>query len=450
MIVAAENQNLEFKESWRDEYLKWICGFANANGGKIYLGVADNGEIKGLENTKKLLEELPNKIRDLLGIMVDVNLKEADDKKEYIEIVVEPYPSPISYKGQYYYRSGSTKQELKGTALDKFLLKKQGKRWDSIPVPYFSLKELDPRAIEYFKEKASKKKRIDEELLKESDEVLLEKLHLKEGNYLKKAATLLFTKDTQKYVMGSTIKIGYFKSNTDLIYQDEITGNIFEQVDKCVDLVFTKYLSALISYEGVQRVESFPISQSAFREAITNAVVHKDYSEETSIQISIYDDKLMMHNCGELPENWTIETLRQKHSSKPYNPTIAYPFFLAGYIESWGRGIEKIVSESKSFNGVTPTFRWVGGLWAEFAFNDSAKEFGELQKSSPKSSPKTEEKILELIANNPKITTQEMAEALNLTKRAILKQISRLKELKQIERVGSGRSGYWKTIEEGK
>jgi ATP-dependent DNA helicase RecG len=129
-----ENQNIEWKESWRDEYLKWICGFANSEGGVLEIGRNDKGVVIGLPDAKRLLVDIPNKIRDVLGIMADVNLRE-DAGKEYLEIRVQPYPYPVSYKGEYHYRSGSTKQELKGAALDKFLLRKQGRHWDGVPVP---------------------------------------------------------------------------------------------------------------------------------------------------------------------------------------------------------------------------------------------------------------------------------------------------------------------------
>jgi len=128
-----ENQTIEWKESWRDEYIRWICGFANAQGGRLIIGKNDKGAVVGLANASKLLEDIPNKIRDIPGIIIDVNLR-VEQGKELLEIVVEPYPYPISYKGEYHYRSGSTKQELKGVALDRFLLRKQGKHWDGVPV----------------------------------------------------------------------------------------------------------------------------------------------------------------------------------------------------------------------------------------------------------------------------------------------------------------------------
>lgn len=151
--MAQEKQNIEWKETWRDEYIKWISGFANANGGKLYIGINDKGIVSGITDAKKLLEELPNKIKDLLGILVDVNLR-VKTKLQYIEIKVDAYPFPISYKGQYHYRSGSTKQELKGATLDKFILGKQGKKWDSVPVPKLLLSNLSTEQINILKTKA--------------------------------------------------------------------------------------------------------------------------------------------------------------------------------------------------------------------------------------------------------------------------------------------------------
>ena len=102
-----ESQNIEWKSNWRDEWLEWICGYANAQGGRLYVGVADDGKVIGIKNTKRLLEDIPNKVSSLLGINVDVNLL-ADSGLEYLEIIVPSYQVAISYKGVFFYRSGST------------------------------------------------------------------------------------------------------------------------------------------------------------------------------------------------------------------------------------------------------------------------------------------------------------------------------------------------------
>jgi len=129
-----EKHNVEWKAVWKDEYQAWICGFANAQGGKLLVGVDDRGMPVGLANSKKLMEDLPNKIRGALGIVVDVNLLRWEGK-EYIEIDVPSYPIAISCKGSYYYRSGSTNQRLTGSELESFILQRRGVRWESAPMP---------------------------------------------------------------------------------------------------------------------------------------------------------------------------------------------------------------------------------------------------------------------------------------------------------------------------
>ena len=121
--MNAEHQQLEWKEAWRDEHLKWVCAFANAEGGTLVIGRDDAGRPVGVRDARKLLEDLPNKVRDLLGVIVQVNLRR-EDGHDLLEVVTPAYPTPISYRGHYYQRSGSTLQELKGAALDHFLLRR--------------------------------------------------------------------------------------------------------------------------------------------------------------------------------------------------------------------------------------------------------------------------------------------------------------------------------------
>jgi ATP-dependent DNA helicase RecG len=347
----AESQNIEYKQSWRDEYLKWICGFANANGGSIFIGKDDNGDVVDIADAKKLMEEIPNKVKDVLGILADVNLH-TTAKGDFIEIVVEGYPYPVNYKGQYHYRSGSTKQELKGTALDKFLLQKKGKRWDGVPVPGVSVKDLKQETFDFFRKRAFKSQRIEEDILTDSNE------HLIENDFLKRAAILLFHSNPENFVTGAYIKIGFFETDDDLKFQDEIHGNLFEQIEKTMDLLFTKYIKAPISYEGINRVETYEYPKDAIREALLNAIAHKDYSGGVPIQISVYSDKIIIWNEGQLPENWTVKNLLEKHASRPYNPDIANALFRSGYIESWGRGTIKIVRECKQAGIPEPVFSY--------------------------------------------------------------------------------------------
>lgn len=353
-----EHQSIEWKQVWHDEFLKWICGYANANGGTLYIGIDDDGNVVGIENAKDWLEIIPNKITDTMGIIADVNLLNKEEL-EYLQIVVDKYPSLISFRGKYYYRSGSTMREITGKELERALLKTQGRTWDGVPLPKLSVGDLKQDAIELFKEKAVKRGRLTKEEVSVSDNILMDNLHLiDEDGYLVRAAMLAFYKDPEKWVTGSYIKIGFFgKSDSDLLYQDEIHGPLVEQVDKTVDLVYTKYMKARIDYEGVQRIEQFMFHKDAFREILLNAIVHKDYSSCNPIQISVYEDKIYIWNDGEMPPNLnTAEKLFKKHSSKPFNPKLAEVFFKSGMIEAWGRSFEKIREACALYDGLLPEY----------------------------------------------------------------------------------------------
>lgn len=339
-----EHQEIEWKESWRDEYLKWLCGYANAHGGTLFIGKDDDGNIVGIKDSKKLLEDLPNKIVSALGIVADVNLR-TEAEKDYIEIFVEKYPSLISCHGKYYYRSGSVLREITGKELDHALLKSQGRTWDGIPLPKLSVSDLKFDAIALFKQKAVSRGRLSEEDANVSNDILMDNLHLiDEDGYLTRAAMLAFHHDPERWVTGAYIKIGFFgSSDSDLQYQDEIHGPLIEQIDRTIDLVYTKYMKARITYEGIQRVEVFMFPRDAFREILLNAVAHKDYASCNPIQISVYEDHIYIWNDGEMPANLrTTKSLFAKHSSKPFNPKLAHVFFISGMIEAWGRGFDRI------------------------------------------------------------------------------------------------------------
>jgi ATP-dependent DNA helicase RecG len=438
-----ESQIIEYKESWRDEYLKWICGFANAQGGRILIGVNDKKEVVGVENAKRLMEDIPNKVRDVLGIIVDVNLHEKDGL-DYIEILVDPYPYPINYKGEYHYRTGSTKQELKGAALDQFLLRKRGMTWDAVPQPNMKVEELDSESIEIFKQQAVRSQRMSKADLEGNNRELLEKLHLFEGDYLKRSAALLFHNDPEKFITGAYIKIGFFKTDADLLYQDEIHGSLVQLVRQMMDLLTTKYLKSIISYDDLQRIDKLPVPRSALREAVLNSIVHKSYGSFIPIQISVYDDKLMIWNAAALPTGWTIETLMKKHSSQPYNPEIANAFFRAGEIEAWGRGIERILSACMEADIQMPEWNFDGsGLWVSFLFKNDQKND---QKDVQKKLTERQKDILSLLSSDGTLTIEVMSKRLGISEKTIYRELSLLKANGLIERKGSKTKGEWVVI----
>lgn len=448
-----ENQNIEWKSKWRDDYLTWICGFANAQGGSLYIGCDDDGHVIGLENTRKLLEDIPNKIHNAMSIVVDVNLL-SQDGKEYIEIVVPSYPVAISCKGVYYYRSGSTMQTLSGPELESFILRKRGASWDNMPLPGFTLNDIDDDLVQRFKTLAAKKGRIDDSVLSESKADLMEKLRLTNAGHYTNAAMLLFSKDPDRWQLGAYTKIGFFETDADLQYQDEIHGSILEQIDKIIEVLHLKFMKAKITYEGIQRIERYIVPDAALREALLNALCHKQYESGIPIQISVYDDCLYIANCGRLPENWTIDSLMSKHASKPYNPSIANVFYLAGLIENWGRGVEKICQACREDESPLPEYTvHPGDIMIQFTAAEGRAIHSVTKKVSEKVTERVTEKvsekeiaILRLLEEDPAYTSAVLADKLGVSRKTVTLRLKSLKEKGVIRRIGSDTKGHWEII----
>ena len=245
-IETVESQNHEWKSKWRDEFLKGLCGLANAQGGVLEIGRDDNGAVVGIDNARELLEELPNTIRHALGIVPSVGLL-TEDGKQYIAVSVGASNTPISFRGRHYLRSGSTTQELAGRELDNFILRRLGKSWDGMIIPKVNVADLDIAAFRKFREKAIENERLQKADLEMSDEALLDRLALIENGELTRAAVLLFHERPEKYVFGAFVKVGYFENGADLIYQDEFNGSLITMPDEIVDTIFRKYFKGIIS-----------------------------------------------------------------------------------------------------------------------------------------------------------------------------------------------------------
>lgn len=445
----AESQNIEYKESWRDEYLKWLCGFANAQGGTIYIGIDDAGNVVGVKDAKKLMEDIPNKIQSGLGIVADVN-KHTKDGKDYLEIKVGPSSFPISYHGEFHYRSGATKQQLTGIALTEFITKKTGVRWEDVTVDGITVDDLDAESFKIFRREALRSKRMTEAELNISNEELLSKLKLLSNGKLKRSAVLLFYGDPSIVQVGSYVKVGKFANGT-VEYHDDLEGSLISTADKIVDLIYLKYLKAKITYEHDRRVETYPFARNAIREAIYNAIAHNCYMYGTPIQIRIEEEQIIISNRCILPEGWTAETLMQPHDSIPYNPDIANVFYRAGYIETWGQGIQKICDECTALGAELPKYEIIGtGLRVYFPALKSALID---QPKAPKHQ-NTEKhgalddamvlRIIEILKEQPDISQEALGKNLGVTRRVVQKYINALKESGRIERVGGKRYGHWK------
>jgi ATP-dependent DNA helicase RecG len=433
----SESQNIEWKESWRDEYLKWVCGFANAMGGVIFIGKDDDGVIINLADYRNLLEAIPNKIREHLGIIAEVNLHQ-ENGAHYLEIVVPPYTVPVSLRGRYYYRTGSTKLELTGNALNEFLLKKSGKTWDNVPEALATFKDIDSESVKTFIKDAQKSGRMPD-VTDLSIQELFEKLRLSDNGEIKRAAIVLFGKDPNRFYPNVMVKIGRFGTDdADLKFQETEEGNLIQLLKNVPNQLNYKFFTKPIDFEGMQRVEKGEYPVAALREMLLNALVHRTYMG-SMIQLRVYDSKLTLWNEGNLPEGMELESLKRHHISRPRNPMIADICFKAGYVDSWGRGTLKIINSCKEAGLPEPSITALDGgiLVTLFKGKYSAEQLKSLGLSERQIA------AVEFVKVNGKITNYELQQLLNLSERTILRELDDLVSSNILIRKGEKKGTFY-------
>jgi len=444
-----EQQNIEYKQSWHDDYLKWVCGFANAIGGVIYIGKDNNGNVVHLKDYATLLEDIPNKIRNTMGIICDVQLQE-DQEKKYISIKVNPYSVAVSLRGRYYYRSGSTKMELTGVELNEFLLKKSGKTWDDVVEEGATHGDIDETTITKFIEDSKEKGRMPETKGLTAFQIL-EKLQLTEGRKLKRAAIVLFGKDPNRFYPNVQVKIGRFgKDSTDLKFHEVVEGNLIQMLDEVQLQLNHKFLIRPVEFVGMQRVEKDEYPIDALREMLLNALVHRTYMG-AHIQLRVYDNRLSIWNEGGLPLGLTLEELKGEHNSRPRNPKIAKACFMAGYIDAWGRGTLRIINACKEAGLPEPDILEKDGGFMVVLYKvpkgdddggviggqDGGVIGGVIDSLTDR-----QKDVLTIIKENNKASYKAIAKELSINESAVGDHIKALKEKGAIKRDGSTR-GKW-------
>ncbi|MCR5750896.1 MAG: hypothetical protein K6G91_02940 [Kiritimatiellae bacterium] len=314
-----------------------------------------NRKVVGVEDPQRLIEDIPNKVISSMGIMPTFEIEEMDGKP-VVAITVHPASYPVSYHGEFHVRIGATKQLLTGPMLTQFILDRTGLKWDEIPVDGVEVDDLDRESFDIFRRNALETGRMSESDLAVPNKLLLEKLKLLVNEKLTRAALLLFHPNPEKWVSTCYSKIGKFANDSDLLFNDEIHGSLLVQAEKLVDILFLKYLTAPISYRDQTRIESYPYSKDALRELVRNALMHQDFINGHPVQLSVYPDRLYLANAGGLPTGWKVGSLFKKHSSQARNELIASTLYRGGFVEAWGRGIDKVCRECASLGVPKPKY----------------------------------------------------------------------------------------------
>jgi len=366
-LQTGEHERCEFRRSFGKEALRTLCAFANTKGGEVWVGVGDDGSVVGASVGEESLRDWANRIREELGINARLELGEVEGKPVARIAVEESLSKPVRYRGRAYVRSGSTDRIATDEEETRWVLERTGQTWDALPERRARWEHLDPEQIQRFRRLCNLKGRrpIPED---EDDETVLRKLGLlTEDGGITRAAVLLFGREPQYFYVQAFLRIGRFRTPTFVTDDHPIYGTLWDQVDGAMTY-FRQHLQT--SYGPTPEparevIWEYPLE--ALREAIVNAVCHRDYLSGSHIQVRWYDDYMVILNPGTLPSPLRPEDLKRTHPSCPRNRKIAEMFFYAGWIEQWGAGIQKILDECRRAGLPEPEWREdQGAIWLTF------------------------------------------------------------------------------------
>ena len=380
LIYKGENESLEFKKSLRlkEEIGQAVSAFSNASGGSILIGVTDEGTIIGIDIGRNTLEELANYIKRNTdpAIFPSVKILDADGKKIIVIEVKESAEKPVFFKNHAYKRVGKTNQQISSSEIRK-LAKESGVKvyWDERVCEEAKLEDIDEEKIRWFLRRARYERRLEldpETPFREA----LEKLELLKEGKLTNAAILLFGKNPQRCFIQSETRCGRFKGTKPLEFIDMkvFGGDIIDQREDAVEFV-KEHIKLHAKIVGLERIETWEYPIDAIREAITNAICHRDYEISANVQVRIFDDRIEIWGCGPLPEPLTVEDLKERHRSILRNPLIGKCFFWIKFIEQWGTGTNRIIDACLNHGLPEPVFEELSGSLVVTLRNRITEEF---------------------------------------------------------------------------
>ncbi|MDP2753998.1 MAG: helix-turn-helix domain-containing protein [Nitrospirota bacterium] len=428
LLSSGETETVEFKEKPNESFYKNISSFANTKGGIILLGVDKKSNIIGIETTSKFLEDLTNRIVNKLSIYPEIDTIDIN-RKRVIAVKIIRSGFPVSYEGRYYERVGNTTREMNSEKLRALL--SGSKPWDSLTGKY-SPEEIDAGTIDLFVRLAVDKKRLTDLSLNDKPQVILEKLGLRTDKNLTNGAILLFGKNPQKHFINLCVRIGRFKTETTIIDDKWVKGNLFKQFEDTVNLL-KQFISVRYEIKDFQREDIWDYPIPALREAVLNAIIHRDYFNIANfILIKVYDDHIWISNPGGLPEGITVEELKRPHKSFVRNPLIAKVFYLAGFIEQYGSGTVRMTEWMKETGLPEPEFKEEMGGFSVYFYKDVYTEEN-LKKMGLN---ERQIKAVMYVKEQGKITNKEYREIFTMTDRTALRDLTDICEKGVFQKVG--------------
>lgn len=443
VFKKGESETTEFKEGFDKETIETAVAFANTKGGVILIGLSDKSRINGVQVGKETLKNWANQISQSTEprIIPEAEHTKIDGKSVVIFRIKEFPIKPVSVKGRCFRRVGTSNRIMTPQEIAEMHIHSMGTSWDAFPAGDKTLDDIDLKRVKKYIREANATGRRK---IKDSPIEVLKKLEFIKDKRATWAAILTFGKEPQRPLLQSAVHCGRFRMDKTQIIDDlMVETDLIEQVDEVMKFV-TRHISVRYEFEGKpRRKEVWEYPLEALREAVINAIVHRDYTIPSNVQVEIYDDRIEIWNPGRLLPGITIEDLYKKeHKSVIRNRLIARVFYDIGYIEKYGSGTIKIIDLCKQHGIPLPEFKEVsGGFSIVFRKDIYTEEYLRGLKLNER-----QIKAVMYVKEKGRITNKEYQAEFLVSKPTATRDLTELAEKEIFELKGKGKRDFHYTL----
>jgi ATP-dependent DNA helicase RecG len=444
LIKNGESQEVEFKEGRlsNSEISETLCAFANTDGGYFIFGVNKKGEVKGLTcNLDQFQQDISNANQAVHSTpIISTNTFDIEGKKILVVQVSRANDKNAhTFKGVIYVRIGSTTKRLEGQSLFDFLKNKQILCFDEQDSEA-KISDLDEEKIKQYLKKREQNNYLKSNSIK--DFISSNMLGKINGEIkIKNVAVLFFSKDSHKWFSQNEIRVVKFEGvqPINVLAQKDFTSDPIDNIEKTLQFI-KQHISKrfMIPQDSPQRVEIDEYPHTALREAVVNAVVHRDYFSYDSIQINIFDDRIEISNPGGLPAGLTKEYFGKRSVRR--NPITYRLLRDCKFVEGLGTGVPKMINEMRKSGLRDPEFHFEGGFFVVILRNarsmikpiEGMKDLNNRQMLA-----------IEYLRQNKTIKSKTYANMNNVSLPVAIKDLNELVKFKYVKKVGSFRGAYY-------
>lgn len=456
LVFQKESHTLEFKKSMTQlkAAFETLCGFLNGNGGTVVIGVTDSGKIIGANITDSSRQEIAHELSKIEPFaQISVTYIPVDDNKEVIVLQTENYLyPPYVFNARPFVRNQSTTSKMSQHQYEQLLIRRNhlNYAWDEAFAPEHEVNELDHEQILKTLHQGISINRISAGAAQDSIEEILIKLNLMKNNRLTNAAIVLFSKNVAQYYTQCHIMMARFKGTTRLgqfLDNQSLYGNLFTILEES-SLFIQRHMSIASSYQenSFERIDRPDLPILAIREALINALCHRDYSPHSShISLAIYDDRLEIWNPGKLPEGLKIDDLKEAHESKQRNKLISDIIYRRGLIESWGTGTLKMIELCKEHNLPEPEFKEYSGGFSVIFKITNPQPLPLIGNIYPEDLNVRQINIITLLQEYGSLSPRDIISTLNetISERTLRFDLAKLKKMGILNNSGQANNTVW-------